>query len=478
MKRWGIFILSFLLSLTFVSLSVASAEAADKIRIGVLGFDSKTDGVSHQQAESITDIFTRELASSKTISVYERQQLAKIGEEIKLGMSGLVDMNTAVEVGKLAGVQYILMGSVTELSQKASGAAIPLFGGLGVGGGDHQARATIDIRLVETATSEIKLALSETGSSVNSASAITFSGITFAETEFGGLEARAIADAVTRLAYNIRSIIGGETSHVISLGSNKEYVIDVGSTMGGKEGALYLVYADGKTLTGMSGEVIGQEKLPLAILKVRDVASNHSTCVLAPGTKGELIQRGDKIEPIAVGKGKNMKFVTSRPAKSSGTFEQIFGNAPTDTAGATTPQASAVSQETSAATPQENKAVIEKTAEKAETAENALLKSGFDPNNSTDAKVIQTYPVSSGQANILGIKHRNAYNKFKSGRYKDAYAEFCDAADAYEGNYLSAYWAGVTAHKLKKKDDAAKWMDAAIKMNPAYQPAIEYKGKL
>ena len=73
---------------------------------------------------------------------------------------------------------------------------------------------------------------------------------------------------------------------------------------------------------------------------------------------------------------------------------------------------------------------------------------------------------------------RNAYNKFKNGKYKDAYAEFCRAADAHSSvNYLSAYWAGVSAHKLKKADEALEWIDKALAINPDYTPAQDFKAK-
>jgi len=309
-----------------------SAEASDKIRIGVLDFQSKADGVSHRQAQIITDLFTRELANSKSIAVYEREQLAKVGEEIKLSMSGLVDMNTAVEVGRIAGIQYILTGAVTELSGKKSGGGgyvpirgAPIIGGIAVGGGASRATATIDIRVIDTTTAEVVLALSESGSAVNTASAVAIAGFAAAEAEFGGLEARAIADAVTRLSNGVRGVLGDEYSRVVAVSGNN-FTIDVGSTMGAKVGALYLVYADGAAIRGMDGELLGREKIPLAVLKVSSVSSQHSTCALVPGCTGKLIQRGDKIEPVAVGSTKNIKFATTRPAvsKSSETLEELL----------------------------------------------------------------------------------------------------------------------------------------------------------
>ena len=447
------------------------AEASDKIRLGVLEFQSKADGVTDRQAQIITDIFTRTLTTSKTISLFERVALQQIGEEQKLGMSGLVDESTAVEIGRIAGLQYILLGAVTELSQKASGGAgyLPVggfIGSIGVGSGKHEARATLDVRVIDVTTSEIRLALSESGYSANSSQGFSIGGLTFAESEFGGLQARAIADAASRLGHAIKETLGGEYTHVVAA-SDKEFTIDAGSTMGVQEGTLYLVYAEGKAILDMSNNIIGMEKIPLAVLKVRDTAFGHSVCVLAPPSKGNLIRRGDKIEPITAQKAKGMKFAGGRPAASSGTFEQLLaggGSAPASRPNVAPATAEAPSQ--APASQQAPQATEQRTLD------------GIDPNHSTDPKVVQTYPISSGEANIMGVKHRGAASKYNNGRYKDSYAEYSALADAYAGDYLAAYWAGMSAQRLRKKGDAISWLDKAIAINPNYQPAIEARGKI
>ena len=442
----------------------------EKVRIGVLQFESKTSGVTQQQANAVMDLMTRALASSKSISVIERDQLDKVGQEIRLGQSGLVDASTAAELGRVAGVQYILLGAVTELNKKASGGAIPLFGSIGIATGSEEAQATIDVRIVDTSTAEVRLALSETGYSSNETSGLYMGGAVLAEGTFDGLESRAISDSVTRLAARIRGTLAGESSHVLSV-ADKEATIDIGSSMGAKEGSLYLVYADGKAIQGMGREVIGYEKLVFAVLKVREVAPAYSHCTFVKGGKATLVRRGDKVEPISNRMIKSLKYASSRPSASSGTFDQIFGNAPQDgTAPAGEP---APTDETPAPTTPEQP----KPADEPAKGEPRAIP-GFDPNQSTDSKVIETYALSGGDKNLLGIMQRNAYNKFKNGKYKDAYAEFCRAADAHPTvNYLSAYWAGVSAHKLKKADEALEWIDKALAINPDYTPAQDFKAK-
>ncbi|PIE54319.1 MAG: hypothetical protein CSA35_06240 [Dethiosulfovibrio peptidovorans] len=465
---------SLCLALVISAFMVFPLWGQEKVRLGVYQFESKVAGVSQKQANAVMDMMTRALANSKSISLIERAELDKVGAEIRLGMSGLVDAGTAAEVGRIAGLQYILLGAVTELSKKASGGAIPIFGGIGVASGSEEMQATIDLRVVDTSTAEVTLALSETGYSSNEASGVMIAGAVVAEGTFDGLESRAIADAVSRLAAQVRNSLGGESSHILAV-QGKEATIDIGSSMGAKEGALYLVYADGETILGINNEVIGRKKVALGVLKVRDTAANYSTCIFVKGSKSELVRRGDKIEPISPKKLKKIKYASSRPAKSSDTFEQIFGSK--DGAGKqkTTPNSVA---STPAKSESKKASEVRPVPATKKPAPSSKKIAGFDPNNSTDSKVIQTYPLSAGDKNMLGIMHRNAYNKFKRGRYKDAYKGFAKAVDSYASvNYLSAYWAGVSAYKLREKEKALEWIDKALSINPDYVPAQEYKAK-
>lgn len=457
----------------------AWAAPEGKIRLGVLQFESKTHSVSQAQAEAILEMMTRALVNSKTIAVIERAKLAAVGQEIRLGQSGLVDINTAAELGRVNGVQYILLGSVTGLTNKTTAGAIPLFVIPGaVATGANEAQATIDARIIDTSTAEVKLALSETGYSTSDVSGFSIYGATMAEANFGDEEGRAISDAVTRLAAKIRSELGGETSHVLEVKGN-EAIIDVGSTMGAKEGALYLAYADGKTIFDMDNNPISKERLPLAVLKIREVASGHSVCTIVKGSKKELLRRGDSIEPINSKMAKAVRYASSRPAASSGTFEQLFGNKgePEKTA----VQISSVQEPTPNSEVKKAEPKAEPKNPSSALAPNPAVREAqdFDPNNSTDAKVIDTYPLTPGDKNVLGITQRNAYKAYSNKHYKQAYEGFVRAAEAHpEINYLSAYWAGVTAEKLKRRSEAVSWIDKALAINPDYQPAQSFKTEI
>ena len=103
---------------------MASAPPATKPRVAVLEFKNKADNQwwYHGGAEAAQDVFVTELVKSGKFRVVEREQLEALMAEKNLTLSGDVDPSTAVRVGKLLGVNYLLTGSVTEYGVTEQGA--------------------------------------------------------------------------------------------------------------------------------------------------------------------------------------------------------------------------------------------------------------------------------------------------------------------------------------------------------------------
>jgi TolA-binding protein/TolB-like protein len=459
----------------------ARADAADgKIRIGVAAFGSKADGISDSQAAIITDLFTFDLTQSKTISVIERESIDKIGQELKLGMSGLIDPMTAAEIGKVAGVKYMLLGSITQVDQKASGG-----GFLIVGTSSHEMRATVDMRVVDVSTAEIVMALRADGTAKNDSTAFSYGGFSHVESEFGGIQARAIADAVSKLSAEVRGVIGGEHPRVVSATSDG-FALDIAAP---KAGALYLVYVDGKTIYGLDGEVIGKDKLPIAILKVSAVNVGYSVANVVPqGGSPKNVQRGDKLEPISQARAKELipKMPKERPRTSGSAADALLGGdgkqaiarTPDENGGDPEPAESVEPAKTEEPAEEVAPAAAPKESKPTKPAAEPKVVDGVDPNTTTDAKLIGTFPLSQGDRNMLGIQHRNAFKLYSAKRYKDALELFSKLSDDYDCNYLSAYWAGMTSLKMKDKKTAAEWFDRALSVNPNYEPAKKEREKL
>ncbi len=123
-----------------------------KPRIAVLEFKNKADNQwwYHGGAAAAQDVFVTELVKSGKFRVVEREQLEALMKEKGLTLSGDVDPKTAVRVGKLLGVNYLLTGAVTEYGNTdVSG------GGGGVFAGKRKFVAALNARLIDTSTGEI-----------------------------------------------------------------------------------------------------------------------------------------------------------------------------------------------------------------------------------------------------------------------------------------------------------------------------------
>jgi curli biogenesis system outer membrane secretion channel CsgG len=132
--------------------SLTSAAAGDKPRVAVLEFKNKADNQwwYHGGATAAQDVFVTELVKSGKFRVVEREQLAALMEEKNLTLSGDVDPATAVRIGKLLGVNYLLTGAVTEYGNTDVGG-----GGFGVSAGKRKFVAAMNARLIDTSTGEI-----------------------------------------------------------------------------------------------------------------------------------------------------------------------------------------------------------------------------------------------------------------------------------------------------------------------------------
>lgn len=197
--------------LILVLTAASSSLADDRVRLGIMRFDSKTYDVPDRMASAITDIFGRVLFKSKGIMLVERERLDEVMKELKLGMSGLVDEETAAEIGRLAGCEYMLMGSITNLARGGSGVAVPLFViPVSVGTSNQKVKATLDVRLVKVETGEIVFAETADGTASKSDTSLAAYGVGVSNSEFGGIEGTAIANATMALAPKIEEELTGE----------------------------------------------------------------------------------------------------------------------------------------------------------------------------------------------------------------------------------------------------------------------------
>jgi curli biogenesis system outer membrane secretion channel CsgG len=122
-----------------------------KPRLAVLEFKNKADNQwwYHGGAAAAQDFFVTELLKTNKFRVVEPEQLAALMKEKNLTVSGDLDPKTAVRIGKLLGVNYLLVGALTEY-----GSTDVSSGGGGPHAGKRKFVAALNARLIDTSTGE------------------------------------------------------------------------------------------------------------------------------------------------------------------------------------------------------------------------------------------------------------------------------------------------------------------------------------
>ena len=458
------------------AMSVQEVEADEIIRIGIMKFLNRASGLSNQQAEAITDIFTRMLSNSRVIAIIERDRLDSIGREHKLNMSGLVDTGTAVEIGRIAGCQYMLLGSVTQFTKNVTNQKFAF-----INETKYDASVTVDMRVVDVTTSEVVLSMAETGTATRTDSQLDLGkDIQHSESNIAGLEGEAVSNAISKLGQRIREIVAGEYSQVLSSGG-KDITLNVGASSGARMGGLYKVYAEGAEVYDMSGRVIGRRTENIAVVKIVDVQNEFSIAnVVKDGGNSANIYRGDKITPISSGEAKDLAKKKAFPKTRTRSRLTLDGedvnerlNAIADAQGSVKNEniSDAITASNVTASASSNVSVAA-----APTGKGIAAPSRAREDKSTDpVKVIPGYGLPSGDANTRRIAHINAR---KLGNKQAAYDKYVELANSYSGDYLAAFRAGEIAQALGRKDDAKTWFDKALSINPNYEPAQKAKEKL
>lgn len=279
------------------ALGLASATAQPKKRIAVSRFD---DGAHyHGCGTGIADMLATALVKSGKFIVVERKDLDRVLDEQRLGASGVITAETAPAMGKVLGVDLVVVGSVSELGTKKTdiGGGASLFG-LGVS--SKGARAVVDIRLINTTTGQIMVAESEEGTE----SSIGFHGryedINFSDmnawdnTDLGKAAREAINKCVDLIAENMEKIPW--SGRILKVNPDGTVLIKPGSEGNVNVGDEFDIFQAGEEIkdpdTGLS---MGSEETKVAHIKVTAQMLNgkaaKATVVSGTGIKtGDIIR--------------------------------------------------------------------------------------------------------------------------------------------------------------------------------------------
>ncbi|MBQ6971213.1 MAG: hypothetical protein IJP86_02530 [Synergistaceae bacterium] len=461
--------------LAFV-LFAGRAHAGDILRVGVLKFDVKTSGFSSANAASASDELTRMLASSYSIAVTDRYHLEAIAREHRLNLSGLVDPRTAAELGRLAGVQYIIAGAVTGFSKNETSQAEDKNAWVGVLFGKtlgeavsskkvektEEAEVTLDVQIIDVSTAEVALAIAETGTARSTTSGKS-SGTSDASSrkQSVNLQDAAVSDAVARIGQRIKEKVTGEHPQVLGEGS-REIILSIGATSGVKVGNIYKISAEGEEIRDMRGNVLGRRTTPIAVVVVSEVQNDFSAARIAQnGGNISLVRRGDRIESISQREFSDLvqrnAFPRSRPVGSSSLEGRELDS-----------RLGSISRTDPA--PEEKKPEGTVGASFADDGMTLRRSSStkLENTSTSSAKVIASYGLSDSEARSLKEHHRQAENMLSRDEKFDRYTElFRD----HPYDYFAAYQAAKIMYDIGHYREAKEWAEKSLSVNPRYSPA-------
>jgi len=184
-RRFGIFLLMILFA--------ATAPAQQKKRIAVLDFEygTVTDSVSAifgtnvDVGKGVSDMLIEGLVKSGTYSVIERRALEQVMKEQNFSNSDRADPASAAKLGKLLGLDAIVIGSITQFGRDdratnvGGGLLGRRLGGFGVGGvSQRESKAVVGLtaRIVSIDTAEILVAAGGKGESKRSGTSLLGAG--------------------------------------------------------------------------------------------------------------------------------------------------------------------------------------------------------------------------------------------------------------------------------------------------------------
>ena len=77
-------------------------------------------GITNDEARALTQRLTSEMITLEAYQVVERSEMKRLLDEQKFQYSGCVDTKCAVDIGKMIGAKYMVVGSVSKLGSSFS----------------------------------------------------------------------------------------------------------------------------------------------------------------------------------------------------------------------------------------------------------------------------------------------------------------------------------------------------------------------
>lgn len=225
-------------------------QVGNRLTLAVMPLQGKGD--SQAFVEASTDRMVAQLVELRRFKVIERSKLEEVLQEQRLQVSGVVDDRTAVDVGRVAGADAIVVGTVSIIGSTT----------------------TVNARVIDTQTSEVLVARNARSD----------------RTDLEDVE--KLVENVAIMIYNELPLVQGSVINT----EGKVMYIDVGRDKRIRRGSRCVAFREvGDLLDPSTGALIDKKVKMLGEVQVEEVLEKASKVELVRMESGESIKVGDKI---------------------------------------------------------------------------------------------------------------------------------------------------------------------------------------
>lgn len=313
LKKAAVFAGIFLVTAALV---MAQAPPRKK-RVAILDFDYGTVrsgvaglfGTDIDVGKGMADLLVKHLVQDGTYSVIERKMLDKILAEQNFSNSDRANPSSAAQLGKLLGVDAIIVGTITQFGgeneKKQVGGGGGGWGGFGIGGikrTKSKAIVSVDARVIDIDTAEILAVADGKGESKREGTSLVgggagrggwgvggadFSSSGFQETIIGEAVKAAVENmSKTLIASNdklrVRTVV---VEGLVAAVDGDVIVLNIGAPSGIKVGDKLSVERVSREIKDpATGKVIRKLSSQIGVIQVTDVDNVSAMCKLVSGT--------------------------------------------------------------------------------------------------------------------------------------------------------------------------------------------------
>ena len=252
-----------------------------KKKISVVEFENKTAYGQRRLGTAASDVLLTELGKSEKFILVERAKLDKIMEEQKLQTTGMIDVNTVSQMGKILGLDAVVVGSISQFGVKTGGSDYLL-----TQSKQQVAECTVDIRVIEVETG--KILYIDSGKGMAKSSKGSFLGMGTKGGYDETLEGESLRAAIAKFVDNIVERVNARPwSCRVAEADDDNIYLDAGTESNLKLGTKLSVYSQGKEIRSPdTGMVIGRTETKVGELEVVDYfGENGSTAKVVSGSK-------------------------------------------------------------------------------------------------------------------------------------------------------------------------------------------------